>query len=553
MPTGVVTCSKCGRELRAGLLRCPHDGTPLGPPAAARPSREDLLRGTGAAAKTILHDDDSGVLDTAPTYAPLTGRTLGDYVVGGVLGTGGMGEVYEGEQPLIGKKVAIKVLKPAIASDEVSVSRMLAEARAVSAIRHRGIVDIFNFGKLDDGRPYLVMEYLDGEPLDQILRKRVALSPLEAVELLEEITSALAAAHGRGIVHRDLKPANVFVITDSTTKVRYVKLLDFGLAKDPTAPKDQRPATAEGFVVGTPDYIAPEQARGIGVSPKSDLYSLGVMAFEMVSGQLPFMASSAIEIMGMHVNEPAPSVSSVANGVPPLLEKLIAQLLQKDPAARPESAEVVRRKLVGLRQSLREGATLVGESPAKKTEPFSPMSDAPTDSGMGMGAPDTDKVKKASDGKWALLGAVALLVSVALAGVYFLLLRPTPTSRPPLALVEVPRLPTPGESSRPVDEPPPSLAPPTASAVEVAPSEPEPGTPPPPPVDAEKLRAAKLKARRDAMLKQLGNYVEAARSKNPGAPLDPAPLRSALLKAPTLGELDKLEPQLNDWKKKAGL
>ena len=269
MPSGVVTCTTCGRDLRAGLLVCPHDGTRLGP-ALQKKLASELLRGPSDA-PTIQHDHQ--VLDTLPSNRPLTGQKLGDYVVGTILGSGGMGEVYEGEQPVIGKKVAIKVLKESVAQDKVNVQRMLSEARAVASIRHRSICDVFNFGTLDDGRPYLVMEYLDGEPLDLILRKRLALAPLEAVELLEEICSALAAAHARNIVHRDLKPGNVFVLTDAATKTRYVKLLDFGLAKDHLKTLGGgAPATMDGFVVGTPDYIAPEQARGLQVTPKTDLY-----------------------------------------------------------------------------------------------------------------------------------------------------------------------------------------------------------------------------------------------------------------------------------------
>jgi serine/threonine protein kinase len=551
MPTGVVTCKTCGRDLRAGLLKCPHDGTPLGP-ITGRRSAEELLRGPVTDAPTIQHDDSA--LDTLPSNKPLTGRKLGDYVVGGIMGSGGMGEVYEGLQPVIAKKVAIKVLKQAVAQDEVNVARMLSEARAVASIRHRSICDVYNFGKLEDGRPYIVMEYLDGEPLDQILRKRLAISPVETVELLEEICSALAAAHARNIVHRDLKPGNVFVVSDEATRSRYVKLLDFGLAKDHLSPRDgQRPATMEGFVVGTPDYIAPEQARGLQVTPKTDLYSLGVMAFEMVTGRLPFLGSSAIDLMNAHVNEPAPLVSDVTNGVPPQLEDLIHKLLSKDPAARPESADAVRRLLMGMKRTLREGNTVIGIN--KQTEPMEPMEpyqEQPTDPSEPGRAKDTQQNALAS-GRAMLAGSIVFLVLVMAAGAWFLLKGPAevPPRRPvPMPTQEQGQAlpPKPGESPQPPEPEPlaPDTRPPPVDDVVALDTKPKPATPSPP---------KKVVDPKKELLARLERAVEEAQRKNPGSPLRQASLeaRAQIEAAHSPRDFELAEQKVRSWEQSAGL
>jgi serine/threonine protein kinase len=554
MPTGVVTCKTCGRDLRAGLLKCPHDGTPLGP-ITGRRSASELLRGPVTDAPTIQHDDSA--LDTLPSNKPLTGRKLGDYVVGGIMGSGGMGEVYEGLQPVIAKKVAIKVLKQAVAQDEVNVARMLSEARAVASIRHRSICDVYNFGKLEDGRPYIVMEYLDGEPLDQILRKRIAISPVETVELLEEICSALAAAHARNIVHRDLKPGNVFVVSDEATKSRYVKLLDFGLAKDHLSPRDgQRPATMEGFVVGTPDYIAPEQARGLQVTPKTDLYSLGVMAFEMVTGRLPFLGSSAIDLMNAHVNEPAPLVSDVTNGVPPPLEELIHKLLSKDPADRPESADAVRRLLMGMKRTLREGNTVIGIN--KQTEPMEPMEpyqELPTDPSDPGRAKDTQQNALAS-GRMMLAGSIVFLVLVMAAGAWFLLKGPAevPPRRPgPEQGQNLP--PKPGESPQPPEPESPQPPEPETRAPEVKPPPPADDLvgldPKPKPPPAPK----KQPSRQDLLRARFNKAAPEAIKRNPYSVVRDAveSTRGRIEAARTTAEFDVAEREVVWLEEKAGL
>jgi serine/threonine-protein kinase len=174
-------------------------------------------------------------------------------------------------------------------------------------------------------------------------------------QLLEECCSALAAAHGRGIVHRDLKPGNIFVVQDSqdgTALGRYVKLLDFGLAKSTAAGSTDKSPTLPGTVVGTPDYLSPEQARGAEVSARTDLYSLGVMAFEMLTGTLPFVAPTVVELLAAHVQAPPPRVRSRASGVPESFDRLVFGLMAKKPEDRPPSAEAVRRALGRIREEL---------------------------------------------------------------------------------------------------------------------------------------------------------------------------------------------------------
>ncbi|MBX5484446.1 MAG: protein kinase, partial [Myxococcaceae bacterium] len=293
---------------------------------------------------------------------PLIGQQLGDYIIRERLGQGGMGLVYSGEQPIIGKKVAIKVLRPEIARDPEQVQRLLAEARAVNAIRHRGIIDIFNFGELPDGRHYVVMEYLAGRPLDELITRRGALPPVEALALLDEVLAALGAGHEAGIIHRDLKPSNIFLVSqpDGST---YVKLLDFGLAKQSATPRGATPQTRTDMFVGTPEYVAPEQARAEVVGPYTDLYAAGVVAFEMLTGRLPFEASSPIEWVIKHLEVQPPKPSDFAGGIPVELDALVLRMLEKDPKKRPESAERIRREIARIRKGLATQATQLAAIP----------------------------------------------------------------------------------------------------------------------------------------------------------------------------------------------
>jgi serine/threonine-protein kinase len=288
---------------------------------------------------------------------------VGEYTIVDMVGEGGMGVVYRGVQPVIKKRVAIKVLKPHIAADGQQVERLVAEAEAVNAIRHRSIIDIFGLGQLTDGRPYIVMEFLEGEPLDARLRRE----PLElqaALELVVDICGPLGAAHSAGVVHRDLKPSNVFLCRDGDG-ARYLKLLDFGLAKRVQGLTGSSAQTSRAIVSGTPDYMAPEQARGLDVSPRTDIYALGVMIYELVRRQVPFSGASPMDVMVAHVSKVAPPLGS---GVA-ALDRLLVAMLAKDIAVRPQTVFEVKaaleRVLAELASAPVRAALLPGEVDAE--------------------------------------------------------------------------------------------------------------------------------------------------------------------------------------------
>ncbi len=285
----------------------------------------------------------------------LVGMRLGEYEVIERIGEGGMGVVYRGMQPIIKKRVAIKVLKPHAAADEASVQRLVYEAEAVNSIRHRGIIDIFSLGRLPDGRPYIVMEYLEGEPLDVYLASHpVPLS--DAIALLSGICRPLGAAHRAGVVHRDLKPSNIFICESDGE--RFLKLLDFGIAKktgsDSEISRVQR-------VLGTPNYMAPEQALGKEITPRTDVYALGVIAFEMLTGRLPFGGKSVMDVIAGHVSAPVPSLLALNPSLPEGLDSVIRQMLDKRPEARPRSTDEVQQALLAHTSpmsSLKDGLQL---------------------------------------------------------------------------------------------------------------------------------------------------------------------------------------------------
>jgi serine/threonine-protein kinase len=236
---------------------------------------------------------------------------------------------------MIGKRAAIKILRSSLSKNPATVERFLQEARSVNQIGHPNIVDIFAFGTLPDGRSYFVMDLLDGEPLRKRV-KRSAVPVHEAVQLIEEIASALAAAHEKGFIHRDLKPDNVFLVANPTRTE--VKLLDFGLAKlMPTATIDRAYRTATGAQIGTPAYMSPEQLRGTGVDHRTDIYALGIMAFEILARSRPHRYSDGtFELEGLTFRQ----ALLLVPGVPEDLADLIEALVARDPEERPTLAAV---------------------------------------------------------------------------------------------------------------------------------------------------------------------------------------------------------------------
>jgi eukaryotic-like serine/threonine-protein kinase len=270
------------------------------------------------------------------------GCVVGKYRLLDQLGEGGMGTVYRAEHVVLGSPAAVKILLPQFTQDPVVVDRFFQEARAASAIRHAGIVEVFDFGRLPSGQAYIAMELLRGEELSGFLARRGPLDPPLAVQIAMQMLAALNATHLVGVIHRDLKPDNVFLVPDrgAPGAIR-VKILDFGIAKltgRPLAGQPGRPRT-KNLILGTPAYMAPEQCRGgAEVDARADLYAVGCLLFELLTGRPPFVASGDGEVMAMHIYEPPPRLSNLAPHLPVELDALLAKLLTKDPADRIPSA-----------------------------------------------------------------------------------------------------------------------------------------------------------------------------------------------------------------------
>jgi len=276
----------------------------------------------------------------------LINTTVGNYRVTKLLGEGGMGAVYLGEHPVIGRKVAIKVLHTALARDQDIVARFFNEARAIHLIAHPNIVEILDFGQTPDGQPYFIMEYLTGEALSELVARGPISAPDVAV-IAEQMCRALAAAHLKGIVHRDLKPHNVQLIEKDAAP--FVKILDFGVAKILAAPDgSQSVKTRTGSLMGTPLYMSPEQCKGAGLlDHRTDIYSLGVMIFEMLAGRPPFMAEGIGELFAKHMLEEAPSLLDFAPETPPAMAAAVMKALSKELDDRFPSMEEFRKGLLG--------------------------------------------------------------------------------------------------------------------------------------------------------------------------------------------------------------
>jgi serine/threonine protein kinase len=321
-------CNRCHKDWPEQYWVCPEDGTVLSVARMAA-SGDTQPRPFG-----LSLDED---------LRP--GTTIGEYRVEGKLGEGGMATVFSAIHPLIGKKVAIKVLSRRLCSDIHAVDRFIGEARTVNQIGHPNLVDIFAFGVLPDGRAYLVMEWLQGETLAERTHRQRLSAPL-ALDVLLQIVDALEAAHDQRVVHRDLKPANIIVL-ERKDAVR-IKLLDFGIAKladsDASVPK-----TRSGVAMGTAGYMSPEQARGKNVDHRTDIYALGCVAYEVLLGRIPFVSDTAIDILAMHLAATPPSPRSLWPDVPSSLERALTQMLAKEPDGRPSLLEVRAQLEAALR------------------------------------------------------------------------------------------------------------------------------------------------------------------------------------------------------------
>jgi serine/threonine-protein kinase len=283
---------------------------------------------------------------------PLIGRTLpGGYRVTHMVGVGGMGRVYCAEQVALGRTVAVKVVHPHLADDDVAAARFLNEARAASRLSHPNCVAIFDFGRTEEGQPYIVMEYVRGRDLGRIADTEGPLSLRRIVDVLRQTLAALEEAHALSIVHRDLKPDNI-VLEPLRSGLDFVKVVDFGLAKmlggEPPVSGAGGALTRPGLVCGTPEYMSPEQGRGDPLDGRSDLYALGVVLFELLAGRVPFAAENPTKTLLLHLEEPAPDPRNVApeRSIPAPFAELTRQALAKSPAARFQSAAAFSEALV---------------------------------------------------------------------------------------------------------------------------------------------------------------------------------------------------------------
>ena len=281
------------------------------------------------------------------------------------IATGGMGEVWRGSDLLLGRPVAIKMLAAMHAGDEQFRARFRAEARYASSLSHPGITRVFDYGEESPlGGPYLVMELVDGQPLSEILERYGRLDPYVVLDIVTQAARALDAAHRAGIVHRDIKPGNLLIMADGTTKIT-----DFGIAK---ANVQDVNLTATGIVMGTALYVSPEQATGAPLAGASDVYSLGVVAYECLAGDPPFVADQPLAIAIMHKHDPVPPLPA---DVPRPVADLVYQMLAKNPQDRPESARHVADRADVIREARYRGGY---NGPATADLPVVPNYPPPT-------------------------------------------------------------------------------------------------------------------------------------------------------------------------------
>jgi serine/threonine-protein kinase len=296
----------------------------------------------------------------------LPGAVLGEWRIEAQVGEGGMGTVYAAVHTVIGKRAAIKVIRNRLHADLHAAERFLQEARVVNQVGHPNIVDIFQLGRLDDGRPYLVMELLQGATLGERLDLgRVPV--IEAIDILLQVCAALSAAHASGVIHRDLQPDNIFLAEQRGATV--VKLVDWGIAKMKSRPADAVEVTGAGTMVGTPRYIAPEQARGQNVDELTDVYSLGAIAHELFLEAPVFSCDNVADLLVAHLREPVSPPRDVWPDMPARLERLLLAMLEKEQTARPSVAEIVT-ELELVKQELGEKlvpALAVGSGPVRIT------------------------------------------------------------------------------------------------------------------------------------------------------------------------------------------
>jgi serine/threonine protein kinase len=317
----MLSCPKCGRRFGQGMNHCPKDGTPL--------RADETMIGVA-------------VCD------PLVGRVLDEkYRLDEWLGEGGMGTVYRATHLLIDRPVAVKVLHSRFVEDDAAQQRFRREARAAGRLQHPNAVAVTDFGRTDAGCVYIVMELLEGRTLREVLAQESPLPVERAVSLMSQTAAAVEAAHEAGVIHRDLKPANIFVVQRKNLPP-VVKVLDFGIAKlaaDSLDDSDAKNLTQTGVMIGTPRYMSPEQCDGEKLTPAADVYSLGIILYEMLTGETPFNGASPLAVALQHSSKPPRPPREIVASIPAELERVVLHALAKKPEERPQDAGAFRDEL----------------------------------------------------------------------------------------------------------------------------------------------------------------------------------------------------------------
>jgi serine/threonine-protein kinase len=324
---------------------------------------------------------------------------LGKYETIRLLGEGGMGRVYLARQMDLGRQVVVKVMHEHVAADPVFRERFQRETLLMARFQHPYAVTLYDASLNDPQGPCIIMEYIRGTPLDTLLHKNGRLSPPRVGRLLGQLCEALQAAHTEGIIHRDLKPANLMVV-DSDTPYEKIKVMDFGLAKMIDAPARQlghNNNTGVDFAVGTPGYISPEQVRGEEIDHRADLYAVGVILFELLTGRLPFNGAETMDVLLAHATEAPPGFADVgADGVSPVIEEVVRRCLAKQPAGRPQSARDLAESYDNALAKLQSASwpAMPPAAPAEeRKEPVAASSlsaDTPAPPPLGFGDADDD-------------------------------------------------------------------------------------------------------------------------------------------------------------------
>ncbi len=397
-------CPECGQRFSRDGVFCPFDGSRL----------ESL--------------SVSGSID------PLMGVTIDSrYEVLELLGEGGMGRVYSVLHRGLGRLFALKALRRELARDEELSQRFMREAKAMASVRHRHIVEITDFGRLPDGVPYFVMEMLVGETLAQVIKTNGSVAIARGTAILEQVASALAAAHEAGVVHRDLKPENVFLVGSAPghSGPDDVRVVDFGAAKIIGASQ----VTRNGVVFGTPYYMSPEQASGSPVDTRTDIYSLGIIMYEMFTGKVPFEGDTYMNVLTQHMfAEPEPPSLRSAHGTwLGALDEVTLTCMAKKPERRYASMHEV---LVALKAAAKGDVEALRRQAALAQEAFAPMHFEVA--GDGAGQPSLEDIRRAVDGgrpparsvPWAWVAIAAVGVGSAGGAIAWALMHPSPSAAP---------------------------------------------------------------------------------------------------------------------------